>query len=326
MVEALDPSPRAHQPWQAEDYLANGDEIAEESRQSSIANRLQEPSAPAGETSRRPSPGAGASESMPWQLFPLPDPSRTNAHLSTQELHGALAEEQLYRELRILALPGSDRRQGISTPAGETISWPSPDASASELFPFLARNRLVPSTQDRRAQSSDPFERYTTTLGYMPYNSQRQLQLQSSGQDTVTLEEALKLLAATAGKSGGHAGAGELERTSSMSKNLEDMPTGASGHEYHLSNGKTAKKLNHDGSSTSDTAGQEISHVLLGDPGHSACVICHDEFMPSAPGCMTKVTRIEQCGHYFHHACIYKWIVDWIKDSCPICRGPLKPT
>lgn len=39
--------------------------------------------------------------------------------------------------------------------------------------------------------------------------------------------------------------------------------------------------------------------------------------------CDKEVVRSIQCKHLFGKACIYRWLVDFDEDTCPMCRTVL---
>jgi len=51
-------------------------------------------------------------------------------------------------------------------------------------------------------------------------------------------------------------------------------------------------------------------------PAGELCAICQDT--------MAMSTRLVQCRHYFHHACITQWFGTSVR--CPVCRNDIRET
>ncbi|XP_075787237.1 LOW QUALITY PROTEIN: RING finger protein 145-like [Pelodiscus sinensis] len=47
---------------------------------------------------------------------------------------------------------------------------------------------------------------------------------------------------------------------------------------------------------------------------HDVCAICYQDM---------DVAVITHCGHFFHTACLRKWL--YVQDTCPMCHQPVKP-
>ena len=45
----------------------------------------------------------------------------------------------------------------------------------------------------------------------------------------------------------------------------------------------------------------------------SDCVICFNSLK-------NDILAITDCGHIYHHACVYKWLNSNLQNTCPICR------
>ncbi|WAR64155.1 hypothetical protein PtB15_16B315 [Puccinia triticina] len=139
------------------------------------------------------------------------------------------------------------------------------------------KSRLLNDYCDRRGLCSrqprmlKEFKKFTTIFGYMPYDERYQLPVGT--QDTVTLDEALRLLATTPASQQGeinglatsHHAEDGLERASSKSENIQPQETGAYTHQDEL-NDHDETTENHDGSSTSNNPPNQnkILHVLIG--------------------------------------------------------------
>ena len=54
--------------------------------------------------------------------------------------------------------------------------------------------------------------------------------------------------------------------------------------------------------------------ILLKNDKKIECVICYQ-------GCGRKVVVQTRCNHFFHNACIKKWLK--IKTNCPLCNTDL---
>ena len=52
----------------------------------------------------------------------------------------------------------------------------------------------------------------------------------------------------------------------------------------------------------------------------TSCCICMDDFAASTVSCV----RLRTCGHVFHAACLFKWVVK--KKECPMCRESIVST
>ncbi|KAH7306586.1 hypothetical protein KP509_22G020700 [Ceratopteris richardii] len=57
----------------------------------------------------------------------------------------------------------------------------------------------------------------------------------------------------------------------------------------------------------------DVTDVLARD-----CCICLEAFEAQE-----MVQRVPSCGHSFHHACIYPWLL--LHGSCPLCRSAILP-
>ncbi|KAA1074661.1 hypothetical protein PGT21_015015 [Puccinia graminis f. sp. tritici] len=116
-------------------------------------------------------------------------------------------------------------------------------------------------------------------------------------------------------------------KTSKMLK-VKGKKIEGSGHKNHIMNSKNTKNNE---SSNSDPL-FKISHVLLGSAEDNTCAACLEEFQGPQKDAKNmfsvfsfeKVLMIKGCEHYFHHHCLQKWILGGQKNSCPVCRQPVK--
>jgi hypothetical protein len=60
-------------------------------------------------------------------------------------------------------------------------------------------------------------------------------------------------------------------------------------------------------------AAENLEEVLLRDDQHKTCAICLED-VPSE----SKVEQLQACKHWFHRACIRKWLDR--SPFCPLCR------
>ncbi|CAD5327587.1 putative transcription factor C2H2 family [Arabidopsis thaliana] len=76
--------------------------------------------------------------------------------------------------------------------------------------------------------------------------------------------------------------------------------------------------------STSASLANELIPVvrfsdLPTDP-EDCCTVCLSDFESD-----DKVRQLPKCGHVFHHYCLDRWIVDYNKMKCPVCRHRFLP-
>ncbi|OAV95411.1 hypothetical protein PTTG_26668 [Puccinia triticina 1-1 BBBD Race 1] len=338
----------AFQPWQAGRYLENREDLTEEVRllgPSSVSNLRQQTNPPTSEGSSRP---LSQETSRDWE-------EQMQRHLTQQlslrEQRRRGSSQERGTRRRRLSYAGAFERitpnDNAHQSPQESIAAPTPPRTSAiarnltPTFDMLAQHRLPQQLQAKHARmlkAREDFIKYTVILGYMPYNKQHKFQTQISGQDTISLAEALNFRAMTAtqpGTSSGlatshYSGAGDqLSATGGISGKLEDKQTEDSSHKEKPSNHEKMTKYQ-DGSSTSNPTNYRMLHVLLGDPQDPECAICLDEFMQPGRGPFPEVARIRRCRHYFHPKCIYGWMVKQAKlqvdYSCPYCCQSMKPT
>ncbi|WAR64234.1 hypothetical protein PtB15_16B394 [Puccinia triticina] len=182
----------------------------------------------------------------------------------------------------------------------------------------------------RELEGKVAFDRDTIILGHMPYSDEYQVHLKP-GQDTVSLDQALNLLATTAGQPGEssgpgtshHAGTGrELGKTSSKLMKLKGKQTKDYSREAQPTNHRKNTE-SHDGSSNPIPSEHEISHVLLGQQERCFCLKKFKLHIPDEENRWTfsKVAQFKKCRHYFHVNCLQRWMVKHWGNSCPYCRG-----
>ncbi|POW18194.1 hypothetical protein PSHT_06094, partial [Puccinia striiformis] len=168
----------------------------------------------------------------------------------------------------------------------------------------------------------------TKTLGYMPrppgYQSET---VGANAIETVPLDQAIGMLKATftnVPESGPMDAGGIIEeqkvnidREKNQDVNCKDPIT-------------SYKPIHQDveGSTRPTSSLQEISEVLLGDPLHTSCIVCHEEFSQPKENSenawiFEKIIKIDNCVHYFHSHCLGEWIFQHRKTSCPTCRSML---
>ncbi|EFP85323.1 uncharacterized protein PGTG_11492 [Puccinia graminis f. sp. tritici CRL 75-36-700-3] len=154
----------------------------------------------------------------------------------------------------------------------------------------------TPRSTIRRPSSQGQSIENTESLGYIP----RGYILELIEEGELPINQALQLLDTTLV---GQESKGEL---GTSTDGVELFPT-------HPSNIRSNSK---------------ISHVLVGSPGHDSCSTCQEIFKKPEKGTnnqwvIQKISRINNCKHYFHFECLVNWVVMANKNSCPICRLPV---
>ncbi|KNE94718.1 hypothetical protein PSTG_11906 [Puccinia striiformis f. sp. tritici PST-78] len=184
--------------------------------------------------------------------------------------------------------------------------------------------RALRENPKHNLKEGDPIPN-TKTLGYMPrppgYQSKT---VGANAIETVPLDQAIGMLKATftnVPESGPMDAGGIIEeqkvnidREKNQDVNCKDPIT-------------SYKPIHQDaeGSTRPTSSLQEISEVLLGDPLHTSCVVCHEEFSQPKENSenawiFEKIIKIDNCVHYFHSHCLGEWIIQHRKTSCPTCR------
>ncbi|KAI9620292.1 hypothetical protein H4Q26_013862 [Puccinia striiformis f. sp. tritici PST-130] len=184
--------------------------------------------------------------------------------------------------------------------------------------------RALHANPKHNLKEGDPIPN-TKTLGYMPrppgYQSKT---VGANAIKTVPLDQAIGMLKATFTNvpESGPMDAGRIieeqkvniDREKNQDVNCKDPIT-------------SYKPIHQDaeGSTRPTSSLQEISEVLLGDPLHTSCVVCHEEFSQPKENSenawvFEKIIKIDNCVHYFHTHCLGKWIIQHRKISCPTCR------
>ncbi|KAI7950862.1 hypothetical protein MJO29_009536 [Puccinia striiformis f. sp. tritici] len=159
----------------------------------------------------------------------------------------------------------------------------------------------------------------TKTLGYMPrplgYGSEISA---ANALKKVSLDPAIGMLKAATPTTLSESGPVDVDgiikeqRVNTNRKKTKDV-----NNKDHIPSHKSTQ---HDVGSSTD-----ISEVLLGDPLHTTCVVCHEEFSQPEKNSKNawlfeKITKMDNCNHYFHLPCIEGWIIEEHKISCPTCR------
>ncbi|POW10570.1 hypothetical protein PSTT_06015 [Puccinia striiformis] len=172
--------------------------------------------------------------------------------------------------------------------------------------------RALHANPKHNLKEGDPIPN-TKTLGYMPrppgYQSKT---VGANAIETVPLDQAIGMLKATftnVPESGPMDAGGIIEeqkvnidREKNQDVNCKDPIT-------------SYKPIHQDaeGSTRPTSSLQEISEVLLGDPLHTSCVVCHEEFSQPKENSenawiFEKIIKIDNCVHYFHSHCLGEWI------------------
>ncbi|KAH9441248.1 hypothetical protein MJO28_015772 [Puccinia striiformis f. sp. tritici] len=165
----------------------------------------------------------------------------------------------------------------------------------------------------------------TKTLGYMPRPPDYEPEKPgANGIKTISLDQAIIMLEASSTnvfESGRMNVDGTLkeQRAHTNREETEDESS-----RDHIT---SQKSIHHDaeGSTRPTSSILDVSEVLLGDPLHTTCLVCHEEFSQPEKNSenawvFEQIIKMDNCNHYFHTHCIGGWIFGEHKISCPTCR------